>query len=69
MIHNQRIEPTPAINRQFNSLLGEGKVRHIACEDLDELGAVLVVQLVEGGVRPRDEDEFVVAGEEVVGGC
>lgn len=30
-------------------------------------GAVLVVQLVEGGVRAGDEDEFVRAREEVVG--
>jgi len=67
MVHNQCIEASPSIKRQLHSLLRQTKIRHVASEHFDALGAVLVVQLVEGGVRARDEDEFVGVREEVVG--
>jgi hypothetical protein len=68
MITHHAIQATPPAERQIHSLLAQREIRHVAREYFDLLGAVLVVQGVEGGVRPGDEDEFVGAREEVMGG-
>jgi hypothetical protein len=69
VIHNQRIKASPAIDGALDGLGSETRVRHVAGEDFDLFGAVLVVQLVERGVRAGDEDEFVRVREQVVRGC
>jgi hypothetical protein len=69
VIDDQSVQTAPAFQREIHGFGGERRVRHVAGEYFDALRAVLVVQLVEGGVCPGDEDEFVRVREEVVRGC
>lgn len=70
MVHNQGIEPSPALLGQLHRLACDGRVRGVTCEHLDTVTAVLVVQLVEGIVGAGLHDEFGKReGEEVVSGC
>ena len=68
MIHDQRIESPPPLERPLNRLLRDAEIRQVACEDLDSVGAVLVDERGEGRRRAGDEEQGVGGGEEGVGG-
>lgn len=62
MVYYDPIDSTPSAFGNFDGSLGEAEIAHVACEHFDLVGE-LVVELVERGVGPGDEDDFVVVGE------
>jgi hypothetical protein len=69
VIDDQTVQTSPSLIRKSYGSLGEIKVRNVAGQNFDLLGAVLLVKLVECRARAGDENEFMGAREEVVGYC
>jgi len=67
MVHDERIYASPAVVGELYRFRCKTKVGKIAGENFDMVRTVLVMQLVESGVSPGDEDELVTSREEMVG--
>jgi hypothetical protein len=51
MIHNERVQPAPAIICELDGFGSETEVGEVTSQDLDAIGAVLIVQLVQRRMR------------------
>ena len=67
MIHNQRINATPPLIRQVDRFLRERSIGHVTGKYSYFVVSILGLKGGQGRFSTRDENDFVVAGEEVVG--
>jgi len=66
VVDDEAVQTAPAGLCKLDGFPGDGEVGEVAGQDLDVFRAILIVELVEGGMGPRDQDQLVAAGEQVV---